>query len=127
MTDIPNAIAGAISLTKKLLSLAAVANDATAKLAIADLQVQLAELKTHLAELIDENSQLKQELKAFKSAGVEVVVKDGLYYKPDGDGPFCTACYDSGKTLSRITELGAAFRPIARWRCNVCKATYGGK
>lgn len=127
MADPITAVTAAIGLTKQLLGLAVAAKDADAKLAIAELQVQLAEIKTRLAELIDENNNIKQELKAATSDIAEVVFKDGLYYKPDGDGPFCTACYDSKKALVRVSERGAAFHAIARWKCNVCGGKYGGQ
>lgn len=116
----------AINLSKQLLGFAVVAKDASAKLVIADLQVQLAELKTRLAELIDENNQLKQEVKKVATNVAEVSLKEGLYFTSNGDGPYCTACYDSKKQLIRVREMGAAFHAIARWRCNVCKAHYGG-
>ena len=127
MVDVIAAVTGAIGLTKQLLELTTVAKDAKAKLVIADLQIQLAELKTKLAELIDENAQLKQEIKKATSIVAEVTLKDGLYYKADGDGPFCTACYDSKKQLIRVTELASVFQQIGRWRCNVCTAKYGGR
>ena len=127
MTDPITAVTTALSLSKQLLGFAVAVKDANAKLAIAEIQVQLAEIKTRLAELIDENNQLKQDLKAATSTIPEVVIKEGLYYTPDGDGPFCTACYDTKKQLVRLSELGAAFHVIARWKCNVCNGKYGGK
>ena len=127
MVDVVAAVTGAISLTKQLLELAVASKDAKAKLVIADLQVQLAEIKTRLAELIDDNTRLKGELKNATTTGAEVVLKDELYYAPDGDGPFCTACYDSTKKLIRVTKLGPMFRAHGRWRCNVCSAKYGAR
>ena len=126
MADVITTVTAAINLTKQLLGLAVVAKDANAKLVIADLQVQLAELKTRLAELIEENNQLKQEIRKVSATETDVVLKKGMYFTQDGDGPFCTACYDSKKQMIRVSEMGAAFHPIARWRCNVCNATYGG-
>lgn len=127
MTDVISTVTTAISLTKQLLGLAVVAKDANAKLVIADLQLQLAELKTRLAELIDENNQLKTEIKKSSTSETEVIIKDGVYYKPNGDGPFCTACYDSNRKMIRVTELGEVFHDIGKWQCNVCGATFGGR
>ncbi len=31
------------------------------------------------------------------------------------------------KVYIRVAELGAPFKAIAKWRCNVCKGTYGGR
>lgn len=57
----------------------------------------------------------------------EVVVKQGVYWKADGDGPFCTACYDTDKKFIRLTEFTGHFTAFGKWKCNVCKAHYGGK
>ncbi len=116
MVDVLTTVTGAIGLTKKLLELTVVAKDAKAKMIVADLQIQLAQLKTRLAELIDENTHLKQEIKNATSTVAEVTLKDGLYYKIDGDGPFCTACYDSKRQLIRVSEMAAIFQEIGRWR-----------
>lgn len=126
MTDAITAVTAAINLSKQLYSLAVVAKDAEAKHMIADLNLQLAELKLKLAELTEENNDLKQQLKRATTTTPEVVCRDGLYFKPDGDGPFCTACYDSKKQLIRVSEYEASFHEIARWHCNVCKGSYGG-
>jgi len=75
--------------------------DAEFKNLLADLNLELADTKLRLAEIVVENSELKEkvsQLKHCKSLGEELEFKDGLYYSKDGDGPFCTGCYDtSGK------------------------------
>ena len=101
--------------------------DAQSKLLIADLSVQLAEVKVRLAELIEENSHLKAELEKANKADADVILKDGLYYTPQNDGPFCTACFDKDRKLIRVTELGSVFRDIAKYQCPVCKSSYGGR
>lgn len=57
----------------------------------------------------------------------EVVVRQGVYWTTDGDGPFCTACYDTTQRRIRLTELTGHFTAFGKWKCNVCKANYGGK
>lgn len=127
MPDIIGSIGTAINVSKQLLDLAAVAKNAEAKLLIAELQLQLADVKSQLAALVDDRTRLEKEVKRLASATTEVVVKDGLYYKENGDGPFCTACYDSKGKLIRVTEMGAVFQDMAKWACNVCHAHYGGR
>lgn len=124
MIDVIATVTSAIGLTKQLLELRTVAKDAQAKNVVADLQVQLAELKTKLAMLIEENTQLKEEIKKATSSVVEVVIKNNLYYKTDGEGPFCTTCYDSKKRLIRVTKLAGLFADFGKWRCGVCKNHY---
>ena len=125
MVDVIATVTGAIGLTKQLFELATVAKDAKAKLVVADLQIQLAELKTKLAELIDENTQLKQEVKKATSNVAEVTLKDGFYFKTDGDGRFCTTCYDSKKQLIRVSALTGPLTALGKWRCGVCKGHFG--
>lgn len=126
MPDILSTVSSAIGLSKKLLELSSVAKNADAKLLIADLQLQLAEVKSALAELIGENSDLKEQLRQ-RDEPPEVVFKDGLYYTSEGDGPFCTSCYDTDGNLIRVAEMATAFRSHGRWRCNVCTAKYSGE
>ncbi len=57
----------------------------------------------------------------------DVVVKNGVYWKQDGDGPFCTACHDTDKRFIRLAEFTGAFTEFGRWNCPVCKAHFSGK
>lgn len=124
MNEVITTVTAAIGLTKQLVEFSSITKDAHAKLVIADLQIQLAEIKMKLAELIDENTSLRASLKSATSSVKEVEFRDGLYFTPDNDGPFCTACYDSKGKLMRVTKLGEAFHDLAHWSCGVCKATY---
>ena len=124
MNEIISTVSSAIGLTKQLVDISEIIKNSEAKLIIADLQIQLAEVKMQLAELIDENRNLKKSLQDAVSAKQEVTLKDGLYYTHDGDGPFCTACYDSENKLVRVADLSPAFHEIAKSRCPVCKAKY---
>jgi hypothetical protein len=124
MNEVIVAVSSAIGLTKQLVDLSEIAKSAQAKLIIADLQVQLAEVKMKLAELIEENTTLKKSLNTAISTTKEVIHKNGLYFTPDNDGPFCTACYDSKNKFVRVVELSSAFHVIAKYKCPVCEATY---
>ncbi len=124
MNEIIKTVSSAIVLTKQLVDISDIVKNSEAKLIIADLQIQLAEVKMQLAELINENSELKRALTKAKSAKVEVILKNGLYYTPEGDGPYCTACYDSENKMIRVSDLNPAFHEIAKFRCPVCGAKY---
>ena len=118
---------GAVALARQILDLSAVAKDTKAKEMVGELRLQLAELKIKLADLIEENDQLKREARKAQTTPV-VTIKDGLYYKVDGDGPFCTTCYDSSRTLIRLAERPQnTWRMLGRWRCGVCNSLFGGK
>lgn len=124
MRDLVATVTTAIGLCRQLIDLASVAKDASAKLVVAELQLQLAEIKVRLAELIDENANLKDAIKQATSTVPEVIVKDGLYFRPDGDGPFCTACFDKDGQLIRLAEMARTMRHFGRWRCHVCTGKY---
>ena len=57
----------------------------------------------------------------------EVLVRGDVYYKQDGDGPFCTACYDTDRKLIRLPEMGQHFQAFGKYRCNVCHGRYQGE
>lgn len=124
MTDVISYVSNALTICKQLLELSEAHKDATSKLLIAELNVQLAGVKMQLAELMTENAELRQELLKKAEPALKLTVRDGMYFKEDGDGPFCTACYDTKKQLVRVPETADAMHMICRWRCNVCKAHY---
>jgi hypothetical protein len=131
--DIITSIKSAIDLARKAWSIAdAMKNvELTASIAqlsenLVDAQLKATDLKSEILTLREQNAHLNEELKKAKATVPEVVVKDGLYYKHDGDGPFCTTCYDNNTKLIRLTEMGQVYRDIGRWRCGVCTTKYGG-
>ncbi|QLE42207.1 hypothetical protein FD723_18480 [Nostoc sp. C052] len=78
---------------------------------IGQLSIELAETQMKLAGQIQENIEnqqkiklLEEEIKKLKDPASKVIFKDGFYYKEDGDGEFCTACYDSDKKLIRVKK-----------------------
>lgn len=126
MADIFTSITTAIGLTKQLVDLADTTKNAQAKLVIADLQIQLAELKVQLAELIDENRELKSALSRKTEEKPKLKIEGDLYYTEEGDGPFCTACFDTKQKLVRVTPMASTFHTIAKFRCNVCHGHFHG-
>lgn len=127
MNDIISSVTAAVGLTRQLVDLASIAKDAAARSIIADLQLELAEVKIRLAALIDENQQLKGELKTARLQEIDLQIRGDLYYKPDGDGPFCTCCYDRDHKLIRVSAMSTEFHAIAKFRCNSCKGKYQGE
>lgn len=123
--DILGTVTGTIELTRKLLALQSLERDTDARLLIAELKGRLAELKFQVAGLLEENHGLKE---AAKSAAdmPQLVLKEGVYYTKDDDGPFCTACVDSHKKLIHVTHMPASMHVAAKWACPVCEAKYGG-
>jgi hypothetical protein len=117
-------ITGVIGLVQKAKELADKLKNLELKEVIVDLQGKLLDLKQEIVQLRDENQRLTEELKR-ASAPPEVTLKDGVYYKGE-DGPFCTACYDSGGKLIRVTEATHDERVVMgiRRKCPVCKAKY---
>lgn len=92
---------------------------------IGQLSIELAETQMRLAEQIQEsigNKQkiktLEEEIEKLKNPASKVFLKDGLYYKENGDGGFCTGCYDNNKKLIRVIEPLAGFK---MHQCPVCK------
>lgn len=127
MADIFTSLTTALGLSRQLVEIASLAKDAKAKTIAADLQLQLAEVKIRLAGLLEENQRLSSELKAAKSSVSEMQLIGDLYYKPDGDGPYCTACFDGKRQLIRVSPMSIAFHAIAKFKCNVCKAHFQGE
>ena len=124
IVEVVGTLSSAIGMVRQVVDLADAVKNAEIKAAAAETLVQLAEVKMRLAELIDENAQLKAQLKA-KDDKPTVKVKDDAYYTTEGDGPFCTACYDAHGKLSRVSAAPRLFKSIARWICPVCKAHFG--
>ena len=69
---------------------------------------------------------LKSALSQKTEGKPKLKIEGDLYYTEDGDGPFCTACFDSKDKLVRVSPMGTQFHVIAKFRCNVCKGHYHG-
>jgi regulator of replication initiation timing len=80
---------------------------------------QLLELGEKLLELQGENARLKQENTKLKE---RLEIKEKLNYEYqaywlDGDGPYCSKCYDKDKNLIRMIDFGGGVTRI----CPECK------
>lgn len=123
--DILGGITGSIALVKKAMELAEKTKNLELKEAIVELQEKLIDVKGQVVELKEENLRLR-EAAARADAPPEVVLKEGAYFKPDGDGPFCTICFDRDERLYRVTRTQGVLRQAhGNWHCGVCKKIFG--
>lgn len=65
---------------------------------ILEVQEKLFEMQKRIAELEEENNKLQEQLQT----KARLVPKDNMYYLEDGDGPFCTGCWDAEHSLVRL-------------------------
>lgn len=94
-------------------------------LELAETQIKLAEQLREVDALKQQVSQLEKENKKLRDPEETLHIKNGLYYKPDDDGPFCTACYDKDRKSIRVTALSGDFRFLGEYKCPVCNTVYG--
>ncbi|MBD2095846.1 hypothetical protein H6F90_11870 [Trichocoleus sp. FACHB-591] len=98
---------------------------------IGELSLELAETQIKLAEHIRENdglktriSDLEKEVDKLKNPVIELIPKNGLYYTPEDDGPFCTTCYDSKKQKVRVPEMPSVMQALGKYKCGACNTVY---
>jgi len=135
-------ISASIDLVKRLVDIGEKSKNSELILAIANLNLELsnaklalagsigemAELKAESSELKAENRELKEKIRELETQPQEkLLLKNGLYYKEDGDGAFCTACYDDNRKKIRVVEMARAVSSAGKYRCPVCKTFYLGK
>jgi len=110
MTDIVASISSAISLASRLKAISANIKDAEFANLLADLSLEQANAKAALAGLIDENTQLKQQIR-----GLEKTERDP-----------CPKCLKEGWHVegSRPDRTFGALGGIRRtYRCSLCGFT----
>jgi len=120
------AVSSAIGIAKRLKEISKNVADAEFKNLLADLSLELAEVKLKLADFMEENVQLRNELTDLKKQKDEgtPVVKNGVYYKTNGDGPFCTACFDKDGKYMRLKKESDDFPEMGTHSCPVCNQWY---
>ncbi len=130
MTDIASAIQSAIEIVGRLRALSRKIEDAEFKMLLADLSGDLADAKLEVANLKFELAEAKQQLldsesKAkLREAEVPSIV-DGAYSFKGGQGPYCTACFDTKSQKVRLTTLPPTFQDFGKWQCPACQAILG--
>jgi hypothetical protein len=107
MGDIISTISSAISLVSKLKKIGQNIRDAEFKNVLADLSLQLADAKMKLAAIIEENTQLKEKVRALENA----------------EGEPCPKCHKRGwhiedsKPDAHFGVLGGTRRT---YKCSFC-------
>jgi hypothetical protein len=99
---------------------------------IGDLNLKLAETETKLSGHIRENDELKKQVvilqkkvETLENPDSKLTFKDDGYYDSEGDGPFCTGCYDSSKKKIRLTKLPYGKKALGKYECPICKSNSG--
>lgn len=136
LTTAVRGVSAGIDAVKKLTDLALKTQNIELQETTLQLREQLLSVKETLLDtreeataLREENSQLKEKIRQLE-VGLpkeEMSLKEGLYYKDNGDGPFCTACYDSKKQAIRVADMPSAMQVLGTHKCPVCSATYGSR
>ncbi|WP_418482687.1 hypothetical protein [Frisingicoccus sp.] len=95
-----------------------------------DLVKTILELQQKMLELQEENINLNEEKRKLESIISEIKTiefKDDCYYF-DGDGPYCSRCYDAEKKKIRMlkfdTQLGSIYNRCPNCKNEVLKETY---
>ncbi|MBY8203791.1 hypothetical protein KW514_22035 [Vibrio fluvialis] len=131
MSDVLSSISNAIELVHRLRSISKNISDAEFSNIVADLNMELADTKLSLAEVIDQNAKLKMELNELKNATGEnlssLIYKEFAYFDQNGDGPFCSACYESGNKKIRLSQVKGHLASFGNWKCPSCTQRYHGK
>jgi hypothetical protein len=139
MDDLSSALKSAsiiADMIKKAASVADAIKNADMLEAIANLKLESVRLKSTLAsaeekilDIEQENKALKAKIKALEQSAVNLnkpILRDGFYYSEDGDGPFCTFCYDNNKKVSRVapasqSALFGIFGGTGAYKCPNCQ------
>jgi hypothetical protein len=139
MDDLSLALKSASTITdmiKKAANAADAIKNADLIDVIANLRLESAKLKSTLAsaeerilEIKQENDALKAKIKALEESAINLnkpIFQDGFYYSDDGDGPFCTVCYDKDKKFIRVTPLPSIVvsSGMGKYQCQNCRAIY---
>jgi hypothetical protein len=94
---------------------------------LAETQIKLSDRIREIDGLREQVNSLQKEIENLKNPETKLVIKDGLYYGPDNDGPFCTGCYDSKQKIIRLTKRSDAFRVLGIYKCPACGNHFGGE
>ncbi|OWJ91100.1 hypothetical protein B6S59_25345 [Pseudomonas sp. A46] len=130
--DVMALIQQALDASTKLRELSKKVGDAEFKMLLADLHSALAdaklesnELKMRLASAQDEVLTL-QQLLAQREQSKPTYTDEGLY-SFDGEGRFCTGCWDVHQRKVRLAAVPEDFHFAGKWQCPACNAHYGGE
>ena len=116
MVDPFRSAASALDLTDRLLTIRDISENADAKLAIAELKIELATVKETLAGLIDENRKLKAQLgQKANEPTLRFDEIENTYVSTSDEVRYCVQCYETDKSVRCLTRRGDG-----GWKCPVC-------
>lgn len=129
MVGVINGVSTAIDIARKLKQSTDAVRDSETKLLVADLMNQLADLKITCSELVEENAELKKELKNIVANQSEGVMLIGDVYMSGNNGPFCTTCWDVRSKQVRLKEEVRDFQEITghKYVCPICETRHKGE
>ena len=117
----------ALVFAKTLFDFAKSVKNAQAQLAYSELQKELAELNSKFSDLMNENTDLKDQLRKARTKESDMEFRDGLYFKPGDADPFCPSCWGASKTETRLVPAPAMIaRRFGKFQCPVCNKPFGG-
>lgn len=127
--EMTRTVSTGIDAIKKLTDLALQTKNVELQEGLIGLREQLITIKESLLEareenlsLKEENGLLKEKIQALENGPSEkLVVKNGMYYGRNDDGPFCTGCYDSKQQTIRLTDVTDTLLPLGTHKCPICK------
>lgn len=131
VAGILGSISSALSVTKELVAINKVLDEAQWKLKLAELSSALADAKVGVVELKEQlqakDAQIVTLKKAFEFQGKCVRIHDDLYEELNGTPigmPFCPRCSSVDGIFIKLAETLEPGHPA---RCPQCKANYGFK
>jgi hypothetical protein len=128
MNTILSGIAAAMSLVQRLGEIGKKLNNAEFTKLLTDLSFELSDAKMKLVAYMEEDVQLRAEIASLKGKQEQerpiITIENGVYYKSDGDGPFCTGCYDKEHRLIRLDKQKSPLSDFGTHYCPDCKKLY---
>ena len=103
---------GVYDLAKDALKLAQQIDNIELQRKILDMQNEALQMVEERQKLVDRVHELEEELQTHG----ELDFKDNCYWR-GADGPFCTNCWDVGKSLVRMWQMPDP----EYWQCPSCK------
>ena len=91
---------------------------------LGNAQIQLSQQLLINNEMAQKIEHLEKEIENLKNPSEKLIVKDGLYYKDENDGPYCTGCYDTKKLIVRLKKLTGPFTAMGTYQCPSCNTPY---
>ena len=95
---------------------------------LADTKIEVLTLKEELIKEKEQNLKLKSEIKELTD-NKTIMSLVGDVYQKNGEGQYCTTCWDNSRKTIRIKEETPDFQIISghKYVCPSCKTPHKGK